>query len=136
MKKNQIVILIMILSVNYLQSINFNQVFHVTTFSVNEGLSQYDAPCIIQDKYGFIWASTYDGLNRFDGNSFVQYRHDPYNDNSINGNRVILQYIDSESNTWVITEGGKIDRFNYQTEVFEHFDFEPLKYSIIMRISI
>jgi signal transduction histidine kinase/ligand-binding sensor domain-containing protein/DNA-binding NarL/FixJ family response regulator len=39
--------------------------------------------------------------------------------------------IDSENNFWVITESGKIDRFNYKTEQFEHYEFEPLKYAIV-----
>ncbi|MEI6556568.1 MAG: ATP-binding protein [Paludibacter sp.] len=115
----------------YSFAINFDQNFQVKTFSVNEGLSQFDAPRIIQDHFGFIWVSTYDGLNRFDGNGFVQFRHNPYNENSIHGNRVLNLFIDSKNNFWVVTESGKIDRFNYQTEQFEHFDFEPLKYAII-----
>lgn len=131
MKRNHLVLLILFLSVKFIHSINYNQTFQLKTFSVNEGLSQYDAPCIIQDKYGFIWVSTYDGLNRFDGNGFVHFRHDPYNDNSIHGNRVLKLFIDSKNNFWVITESGKIDKFNYQTEQFEHFDFEPLKYAIV-----
>ena len=129
MKKCFLTILLFISTYNF--AINFDQNFLVKTFSVNEGLSQFDAPRIIQDHYGFIWVSTYDGLNRFDGNGFVQFRHDPYNDNSIHGNRVLNLFIDSKNNFWVVTESGKIDRFNYQTEQFEHFDFEPLKYAII-----
>jgi len=112
-------------------SINFEQTFKIAPFSVNEGLSQFDASMIIQDHYGLIWISTYDGLNRYDGNSFVQFRHDPTNRKSIHGNRVLNLHIDSKKNFWVITESGKIDRFNYQNEEFEHFDFEPLKYAIV-----
>lgn len=130
MKKHILLIFILIHWV-YCVAFDFNQVFRVNLFSVNEGLSQYDAPCIIQDRYGFIWVSTYDGLNRFDGNDFVHFRHDPYDDNSIHGNRVLRLFIDSQNNFWVVTESGKIDRFDYRTEKFEHFDFEPLKYAIV-----
>ena len=112
-------------------SINFDKTFQLTTYSVNEGLSQFDAPRIIQDNYGFIWIATYDGLNRYDGNGFIQYRHDPYHASTINGNRVLVLKIDSNNNFWVITESGKIDRYNYKTEQFEHYDFEPLNYAIV-----
>jgi hypothetical protein len=39
-------------------AINYDQTFKLSTYSVNEGLSQFDAPRIIQDNYGFIWVST------------------------------------------------------------------------------
>lgn len=112
-------------------SINYNTTFNIKSISVNEGLSQFDATRIIQDQYGFLWVSTYDGLNRYNGNDFIQYRHDPYNKNSINGNRILNIYIDSKKNFWVISETNKIDRFDYKTEQFEHYDFEPLKYAIV-----
>ena len=130
MKKITILFLLLLIPF-YSFSINLDQRFHISINSVNEGLSQFDAPSIIQDNYGFIWISTYDGLNRYDGNAFVQYRHDPFKITSINGNRVLVLYVDAENNFWVITESGKIDKFNYQNEQFEHFDFAPLKYSII-----
>jgi len=112
-------------------AINIDQTFQISTYSVNEGLSQFDAPRIIQDNYGFIWIATYDGLNRYDGNGFIQFRHDPYDVSTINGNRVLVLKIDSDNNFWVITESGKIDRYNYKTERFEHYDFEPLNYAIV-----
>lgn len=39
-----------------------------------EGLSQSDVNCIYQDKLGYIWFGTHDGLNRFDGYSFAVFR--------------------------------------------------------------
>ena len=130
MKKLGIVLTFVLLSWS-LFAFNFEQTFKIKTFSVNEGLSQFDASMIIQDHYGLIWVSTLDGLNRYDGTNFAQFRHDPGNPKSIHGNRVLNLYIDSKKNFWVITESGKISRFNYQNEEFEHFDFEPLKYAIV-----
>ncbi|MBK7131024.1 MAG: hypothetical protein IPM74_18755 [Crocinitomicaceae bacterium] len=43
-------------------------------FSIEDGLSQSNVTGIIQDKLGFIWVSTQDGLNRFDGYSFTVFK--------------------------------------------------------------
>jgi signal transduction histidine kinase/ligand-binding sensor domain-containing protein len=42
-------------------------------WSPSNGLSSYNVNKILQDKYGYIWISTQDGLNRFDGRSFIWY---------------------------------------------------------------
>jgi len=46
-------------------------------YSVNEGLSQSTAYDIIQDEQGFMWIATRDGVNRFDGYIFNEYRYKP-----------------------------------------------------------
>ncbi len=42
-------------------------------YSQKQGLSSPNIHKIIQDKYGFIWIATQDGLNRFDGREFIRY---------------------------------------------------------------
>jgi two-component system, sensor histidine kinase ChiS len=36
----------------------------------------------VQDRRGFLWFGTYDGLNRYDGYQFKIYRHNPANPDS------------------------------------------------------
>ena len=38
---------------------------------------------VIQDKYGFLWIATTDGLNRYDGYNFKIYKNDPGDKNSL-----------------------------------------------------
>ena len=44
-------------------------------YSVNEGLSQSYVSDIIQDNQGFMWIANRDGVNRFDGYVFNEYRY-------------------------------------------------------------
>ena len=53
------------------------------TITINDGLSQGMVNCILQDRYGFMWFATKDGLNRYDGYHFIVYRHDPSNPASV-----------------------------------------------------
>lgn len=44
-------------------------------FSVNNGLSQGVVVNIMQDKKGFLWFATWNGLNKFDGYTFKITKH-------------------------------------------------------------
>ena len=49
---------------------------------VKEGLSEINITCIKQDRHGFIWIGTRDGLNKYDGYKVTIYRYDPKDDNT------------------------------------------------------
>ncbi len=59
-----------------------------SSLTINDGLSQSNIKCIIKDRRGFMWFSTDDGLNRYDGYNFVVYRHDPLNKHSLPASNV------------------------------------------------
>ena len=42
-------------------------------FTINDGLSQSSALCMVQDNINTLWVGTQDGLNRYDGHSFETY---------------------------------------------------------------
>ena len=44
------------------------------SFSDENGLSGSDVNCVLQDRKGFIWIGTDNGLNRFDGNDFKIFK--------------------------------------------------------------
>lgn len=84
--------------------------------TINDGLSQNSALAIIQDRKGFIWIGTKDGLNRFDGIGFKVYRH-LLDKNSLVNNHIKCLYEDSNGNIWIGTYGG-LNKFNPITEQF------------------
>lgn len=91
---------------------------HITT---DDGLSQGMVNSIIQDKYGFMWFASNDGLNRYDGNSFTVYKNDPNDNNSIAENFIRYLFEDSKGRIWIATAGNGLDLFDRETETFIHF---------------
>lgn len=94
---------------------------HITT---NEGLSQNDINCIFQDKHGFMWFGTHDGLNKFDGYDFTVYNPDTSNEGSINSNLIYNIVGDRNSNLWIGTTGRGLNFFDRSTETFQAFTHE------------
>ncbi|MEO5905642.1 MAG: two-component regulator propeller domain-containing protein [Saprospiraceae bacterium] len=74
-------------------------------FTDKEGLS---APVnhIVQDKLGFLWFGTTDGLNRFDGVNFIVYRNVPGDTTSIPNNLINALHVDQQGRVWAATNGG------------------------------
>ncbi|MBN1398573.1 MAG: PAS domain-containing protein [Bacteroidetes bacterium] len=85
--------------------------------TVNDGLSYGGVITITQDKYGFIWIGTDDGLNRYDGNSFQIYKNDRRNINSIRSGTVSKIYEDSRGVFWIGTANG-VDIYDRQNDRF------------------
>ncbi len=105
------------------QASNFATRFdHLT---IENGLSQSVVNSILQDKKGFLWFATNDGLNRYDGYNFKVFRHDPHNPTSISNNLTTKLYEDPKGRLWVGTRGGGLNRLNTDTERFVHFRHDP-----------
>jgi len=100
-------------------SLKFEQI------SIESGLSQSWVWCILQDKKGFMWFGTKDGLNRYDGHEFTVYKHDPENQKSLSNNIVIAIYEDKSGLLWIGTEGGGINRFDQRKQTFESYRHDP-----------
>ncbi|MDJ0835258.1 MAG: two-component regulator propeller domain-containing protein [Acidobacteriota bacterium] len=79
--------------------------------SVLDGLSQNNVYTVIQNKQGFIWVGTRDGLNRYDGYEFITYRHDPEDPNSLSDSFILDIHEDPEGILWIGTTGG-LNRFD------------------------
>lgn len=93
-------------------------------FSVADGLSSGGVFSIAQDRHGFIWIATFEGLSRFDGKKFINYRHNDNENNSVADNLIRKVYIDKNNTLWVGTHNG-LSRYNEATDSFENFHNIP-----------
>lgn len=92
--------------------------------SVADGLSSGSVFSMVQDKEGFIWFATFEGLNRFDGVNFIQYRHRENEPNSIADNLIRKVFVDKIGNLWVGTHNG-LSRYNKSLDNFDNFYNQP-----------
>ncbi len=91
-------------------------------FDQSSGLSQATGTCIAQDRFGFIWVGTQDGLNRFDGHNFQAYRHDENDPYSVPGNWIDVLFNDRQGRFFVGTRAG----LTYFDGATGHFILVPL----------
>lgn len=89
--------------------------------SVNNGLSQNSVTSILQDKKGFIWIGTWDGLNRYDGFTVTTKRHESANKNSLSDNRVRCLYEDVNGYILIGTQSGDLNIYDPVVDRFSHF---------------
>ena len=93
--------------------------------SLEDGLSQSVVHTILQDKFGFLWIGTQDGLNRYDGHTFTIFRPDPDDPTTINDRWISSLYEDSEGYLWVGTRFGGLNRYDPESGTFTHFINDP-----------
>lgn len=97
------------------------QKYQVRPLDLEQGLSCNYVLSIAQDKYGFLWFATEEGLNRFDGNSFFTYykQRDRQGISSSELNCVIDDA--KEPVVWIGTKNDGLNSFNYQTEEWHSY---------------
>jgi PAS domain S-box-containing protein len=94
-------------------------------FTTRDGLSDTRIRALHQDRRGFLWIGTADGLNRYDGYGFRVFRHDPADPHSLGPGLVTAIAEDGEGRLWLgLLEGG-VSRFDPRTETFTHFRHDP-----------
>lgn len=91
--------------------ISFNvhaQILPFQIYSIENGLSQSVVTDIIQDKYGYFWFGTQDGLNKFDGINFKVYGQS----DGLQVTEITTIAEDSHGYIWAGTEEGGLYRIN------------------------
>ena len=81
-------------------------------YSIRDGLSQNTVMAILQDKQGFMWFGTWDGLNRFDGYTFTVYKAMKDGVKASVNNRVEQIYEDEAERIWWMTYDGHYYRLD------------------------
>jgi signal transduction histidine kinase/ligand-binding sensor domain-containing protein/DNA-binding response OmpR family regulator len=88
---------------------------HITS---NQGLSNNTVRSMLQDKTGFIWFATLNGLNRYDGIRIKTIIPEIPNPNSLTSGKIKELYEDSHGHIWVRTYSDIFHCYNPRTESF------------------
>ena len=91
-----------------------------------DGLSNSTVNYIIQDRNGFMWFATYDGINRYDGYSFKVYRHNEADISSLSHDGIVFLCEDGDGYIWVVNNAHTgLDKFDPETEKFTLYVNDP-----------
>ena len=116
----------------FCQAQSVEEHYYFKNLSIRNGLSQNTVNAILQDRKGFMWLGTKDGLNRYDGLSFRKFKHDAANPRSIGNSFITSLYEDFNGNIWVGTDAG-VYIYYHEKEAFEEFDCQSLEKTRIER---
>ena len=116
-RRQVLFLLLGLLSVHHAQSAN--NVF--VKYSKSEGLVQNTVTNSLEDSHGFMWFSTFEGLSRFDGYEFKNYRHSSKDSNSLPHNFTKKLLLDSQENLWVATKNG-LAKYNQLKDNFTNYN--------------
>lgn len=113
-----VVLLLVFAGLTAQSEIRFEEVYSMNPLSHN------NVTCIHQDRLGFLWVGTFNGLNKYDGYSFRIYKFNDLGDESSGSNRITSIQEDKAGRLWIGTHDGKYQCFNPVTEKFLTFPGE------------
>jgi len=118
--KHTYLLFIFLLVFQHLQAIEPEILFH--HYTLDDGLSNSNINCIIQDRNGFIWIGTENGLNRFDGYTFKTYYSGNNTANDLYSDDVFSICDDHDGVMWLGTFQG-LFRYDEANDGFHHRSF-------------
>lgn len=93
--------------------------------SENTGLSHNTVLHIMQDQAGFIWFSTMDGLNRFDGKTMRVFRHNSADSTSLSNSFIHGVTEDKDGLFWIGTRDGGVNLMDPRTGKITRIQHQP-----------
>ncbi|GAB6009771.1 hybrid sensor histidine kinase/response regulator transcription factor [Dysgonomonas reticulitermitis] len=91
---------------------------HIDHYNLVEGLPQRSIMNIMQDKKGFLWLATWNGLCKFDGYNFTNYKTSVNDPIIMGSNRILSMEEDAYGYIWVSSYNREIFRFDPRTEKY------------------
>lgn len=94
----------------------------VNAYDADRGLAQGFVSSIIQDKEGYLWVGTNNGLSRFDGTRFKNFRAKTGVPNALQSNKIHQLLQDGEGRLWV-ANGETLQCYDTSTGDFHTPDY-------------
>ncbi|MBP6619464.1 MAG: response regulator [Leadbetterella sp.] len=88
---------------------------------VKKGLSHSFVKCMLQDRLGFIWLGTRNGLNRYDGYNFEVFKNNNQDTNSLSNNQINDIFESKTGDLWIATFGGGLNKYDRKKNIFITF---------------
>ena len=107
------------------EPITLRRTLRVQILDREDGLPQNNVTSIVQDRTGFIWLGTQDGVARWDGHHMMVLRNDPDDPASLGASFVKQLLVARDGTLWVGTEGGGVNRYRPDGSGFERFTAGP-----------
>ena len=104
-------------------------------YSIKDGMSQNTVMAIMQDKQGFMWFGTWDGLNRFDGYVFETFKAMNNGVEAHVNNRVDLIYEDEAEQIWWTTYDGHYYRLDATRTITTEQPYDSLPEGMLAKMS-
>ena len=89
--------------------------------TVNDGQSHNTVYTVLQDRLGFVWIGTGNGLNKYNGEEYTIYTHNYHDSTSISDDYVTALHEDEEGYLWVGTRSGGLNVFDRKADRFYRF---------------
>lgn len=80
--------------------------YNFRDLNVNHGLSNNTIYALVQDKNGFLWIGTENGLNRFDSEEIVNYFFNPFDTTGLSNSKILSLLSDDAGRLWIGTAYG------------------------------
>ena len=116
-------------------SLSAHEHYVIQHYSIQNGLSQNTVMAILQDKQGFMWFGTWDGLNRFDGYTFKIYKAMNNGQEVRVNNRVVMIYEDEAEQIWWSTYDGHYYRIDASRKVTSEFPYDSLPEGMVAQMA-
>ncbi|MCW3090890.1 MAG: hypothetical protein JWP81_1959 [Ferruginibacter sp.] len=94
------------------------QQFLFTHLGIRDGLASDETMAVQQDKTGYIWIATLDGLQRYDGKRLYTFRSSIANDQSIPNDMVKQVLLDKQDRLWLCCSENRVGFFNVSDFTF------------------
>lgn len=100
--------------------VSLAQPYTVKQLGIEKGLSNNYVVSIAQDKQGFLWFATEEGLNKFDGTRFITYlKNEDLTRQGITGNELNCLLDDpQDSILWIGTQRAGLNAYDYVNNTF------------------
>ncbi|MFH0733743.1 MAG: two-component regulator propeller domain-containing protein [bacterium] len=89
---------------------------------IEDGLSQSTILGMVQDRLGYMWIGTADGLDRYDGYNIKVYSNNFSDSNSISNNTINTPFEDKYGNLWFGVLSGELNLYNRKNDNFIIYD--------------